>query len=137
MMTNGKPEQALRQTRLRRAVQTLVAVVIVLAFAIAALLTARWDAIVTAAAFSSARGNLTTLRNFLYRMPKGGDLHVHLTGGVYAERYIDWAAADGLSLLVCNMTIVKLPLQNPPPPPCDKATRFPADEKRRAGPGHA
>ena len=79
-MTNGKPEQALRQTRLRRAVQTLVAVVIVLAFAIAALLTARWDAIVTAAAFSSARGNLTTLRNFLYRMPKGGDLHVHLTG---------------------------------------------------------
>jgi adenosine deaminase len=29
-------------------------------------------------------------------MPKGGDLHVHLSGAVYAERFIAWAAQDGL-----------------------------------------
>jgi adenosine deaminase len=28
-------------------------------------------------------------------MPKGGDLHNHLTGAVYAENVIGWAAADG------------------------------------------
>jgi hypothetical protein len=30
---------------------------------------------------------------FLYRMPKGADLHNHLSGAVYAEAYIDTAAA--------------------------------------------
>lgn len=29
-------------------------------------------------------------------MPKGGDLHVHLTGTPYAETYLEWAAEDGL-----------------------------------------
>ena len=33
------------------------------------------------------------LRMFLQRMPKGGDIHSHLTGAVYAESYIAWAAA--------------------------------------------
>ena len=28
-------------------------------------------------------------------MPKGGDLHSHLSGAVYAESYIQWAAAKG------------------------------------------
>ncbi len=31
---------------------------------------------------------------FLYRMPKGADLHVHLTGAVYAETWIREAAED-------------------------------------------
>jgi len=35
------------------------------------------------------------LREFLYAFPKGGDLHNHLSGGVYAESFIRWAAADG------------------------------------------
>ena len=34
------------------------------------------------------------LRQFLQRMPKGGDLHNHLSG-VYAESYLRWAAQDG------------------------------------------
>ena len=29
-------------------------------------------------------------------MPKGGDLHMHLSGAVYAETFLDEAAADGL-----------------------------------------
>jgi adenosine deaminase/adenosine deaminase CECR1 len=28
-------------------------------------------------------------------MPKGGDIHSHLSGAVYAEHYLEWAAADG------------------------------------------
>jgi adenosine deaminase len=36
------------------------------------------------------------MRAFLHRMPRGGDLHVHLSGAVYAERFIAWAAQDGL-----------------------------------------
>ena len=35
------------------------------------------------------------LRQFLQRMPKGGDLHNHLSGAVYAESYLRWAAQDG------------------------------------------
>ena len=32
------------------------------------------------------------LRAFMQRMPKGGDIHTHLSGAVYAESYIEWAA---------------------------------------------
>lgn len=101
----------------------IVAVALLLPAGVA-VLAINWSVIATEMSLAAARENPAALRNFLYRMPKGGDLHVHLSGGVYAERYIDWAAADGLSLLVCNMTIVKLPLDKPPPPPCDKATDF-------------
>ena len=38
------------------------------------------------------------LRAFLQAMPKGGDLHLHLSGGVYAERLVDWAVKDGLCI---------------------------------------
>lgn len=50
-----------------------------------------------ARAFTEARkeGPLA-LRAFLYRMPKGGDLHVHLGGAVYAETWIREAAEDGI-----------------------------------------
>lgn len=29
-------------------------------------------------------------------MPKGGDLHNHLSGAIYAETFIQWAAQGGL-----------------------------------------
>lgn len=48
-------------------------------------------------AFEAAKKNPPALRAFLYRMPKGGDLHMHLSGAVYAENFIDAAAHD----LVC------------------------------------
>ncbi len=32
---------------------------------------------------------------FLKGVPKGADLHNHLTGAVYAETYLDWAKTDG------------------------------------------
>jgi adenosine deaminase len=47
-------------------------------------------------AFQAARGNPLDLRNFLVRMPKGADLHNHLSGAIYAETWIRDAAEDGL-----------------------------------------
>src|SRR5271170_842968 len=47
-------------------------------------------------AFDAARRSPLELNAFLTRMPKGGDLHMHLSGAVYAETFIKDAAADGL-----------------------------------------
>ena len=44
--------------------------------------------------FESVRHDPLLLRRFLEQMPKGGDLHNHLSGTVYGESYIRWAAAD-------------------------------------------
>ena len=48
------------------------------------------------------------LRMFMQRMPKGGDLHNHLGGAVYAETYLEWAAADGLCVDLSIPAILKL-----------------------------
>jgi adenosine deaminase len=47
-----------------------------------------------AAWFDTYRDRPPMLRMFLQRMPKGGDIHTHLSGAVYAESYIGWAAPD-------------------------------------------
>ena len=44
-------------------------------------------------------------------MPKGGDLHNHLGGAIYAERWIDYAVEDGLCVDRTTSTLL--------PPPCD------------------
>jgi adenosine deaminase len=51
---------------------------------------------VTAARFSALRSDHTALRAFLQRMPKGADLHVHLSGAVYAEDLIVWGKDKNL-----------------------------------------
>lgn len=66
----------------------------------------------TARSFEAARGNGGAMRLFLERMPKGADLHSHLSGAVYAENIIDWASADGW----CADRGFFLS-----PPPCDPA----------------
>lgn len=38
------------------------------------------------------------IRALIRAMPKGGDLHIHLTGSPYAETYLAWAADDGLCI---------------------------------------
>ena len=67
----------------------------------------------TARYLESVRSNPVMLMDFLARMPKGGDLHHHLTGAVYAESYIDYAAADGLCIDRVTIKIL--------PPPCEEA----------------
>jgi hypothetical protein len=46
--------------------------------------------------FESIRDNPNELMAFLREMPKGGDLHNHLVGAIYAESFIEWAAEKGL-----------------------------------------
>lgn len=67
----------------------------------------------TALRFDDLRGQPPQLVAFLRRMPKGGDLHSHLSGAVYAESYVDWAAEAGLCV---NRGTWRLA-----PPPCDSA----------------
>jgi adenosine deaminase len=50
-------------------------------------------------AFELAKSETTeplALDAFLLKMPKGGDLHMHLSGAVYAETFLKDAVADGM-----------------------------------------
>ena len=72
---------------------------------------------ITAARFSALRGDHTQLRSFLGRMPKGADLHVHLSGAVFAEDLIKWAVARDLCYQPGNFAIASRP--------CDDDSKFP------------
>ena len=48
----------------------------------------------TARHLDQIRKNPSLLLPFLQQMPKGGDLHNHLDGAIYAEDLIDFAASD-------------------------------------------
>lgn len=52
----------------------------------------------TATYFESIRNSPPQLEAFLREMPKGGDLHNHLSGAVYAESYLQFAIHDGLCI---------------------------------------
>jgi adenosine deaminase len=52
----------------------------------------------TAQELESVGGQPLLLRDFLLRMPKGADLHLHLTGATYAESHIKAAGEDGLCI---------------------------------------
>ncbi len=67
----------------------------------------------TAKYLASVREKPLELMDFLDRMPKGGDLHNHLTGAVYAESYINYAVEDGDCIDRATFKIL--------PPPCDPA----------------
>ena len=58
-------------------------------------------------ALEAARGNPLELRAFLARMPKGADLHVHLTGAVYAESFIRAGAEDNLCVDLATLSFFK------------------------------
>ncbi|MES2124267.1 MAG: adenosine deaminase [Gemmatimonadota bacterium] len=49
----------------------------------------------TARRMELLRDNTPALYAFLRQMPKGGDLHSHLGGAVYAESFLRWAVEDG------------------------------------------
>lgn len=56
--------------------------------------------------FDSIRNSPPQLLALLLKMPKGGDLHNHLSGAIYAESYIQWAADNGLCVNLSSMTLV-------------------------------
>jgi adenosine deaminase len=55
----------------------------------------------------AARENPLQLRHLLLGMPKGGDLHNHLSGAVYAESWIRAGAEDHLCVDVAKLAFVK------------------------------
>lgn len=75
----------------------------------------------TARYLDSIRNRPTLLLAFLHDMPKGGDLHVHLSGAIYAEDLIDWAADDNFCV---DRTTSRL--LGPPCDSCEKYTPKPA-----------
>lgn len=60
---------------------------------------------------NSIRGEPSLLLAFLRDMPKGGDLHNHLGGAIYAESMVDYAAQDGLCVDRSSASLL--------PAPCD------------------
>ncbi len=68
----------------------------------------------TARHLEAIRGQTAAEAVFLREMPKGGDLHHHLSGAVYAESYLRWAAEDGWCVRRSPAAVFA--------PPCDPAT---------------
>ncbi len=65
----------------------------------------------TARHFDSVRNSPAKLFAFLVEMPKGGDLHSHLSGAIYAESFIQWAAESGACINTTTMA-ASLPCQS-------------------------
>lgn len=59
---------------------------------------------------------------FLREMPKGGDLHVHLSGALYAENLIDYAVGDNLCVDRTTSMLIAPPCDDS----CEKYTSKPA-----------
>jgi adenosine deaminase len=75
-----------------------------------------------AAYLQSVRSQPLLALAFLREMPKGGDLHNHLSGSVYAESWIDFAADDGLCVDRTTAVLIAPPCDAS----CDKFTSKPA-----------
>ncbi len=91
-------------------------------------LVARWVVVVALTAFAAAQNTaeqrtaryMESIRQqpplllaFLRGMPKGGDLHNHLAGAVYAESLIDYAAENGMCVDRTSSFVIA--------PPCDSS----------------
>ena len=66
----------------------------------------------TARHLEAIRDQPSLLLAFMREMPKGGDLHNHLAGAIYAESWIDFAAHDNLCVDRSTSNLIA--------PPCDK-----------------
>jgi len=74
-----------------------------------------------ARALDAVRSNPLELRAFLVRLPKGGDLHNHLSGAVYAESWIRAGAEDNLCVDLAALSFLKAQAMTqsiPPQPVC-------------------
>ena len=61
--------------------------------------------------------NVAFLNLFMTKMPKGGDLHHHYPGTLYAETFLEWMEERGWLINPCDLTIL-LPSETPPSPEC-------------------
>ena len=72
--------------------------------------------------FESIRRQPPLRLAFLRDMPKGGDLHVHLSGALYAENLIDYAVSDNLCVDRTTSILIAPPCDDS----CEKYTSKPA-----------
>ena len=72
----------------------------------------------TARYLDSIRKQPSLLLAFLHDMPKGGDLHNHLYGAIYAEDLIDFAATDNFCVDRTTSHLLS--------PPCDSCAKYTA-----------
>jgi len=70
----------------------------------------------TAKYLEAVRHQPGLLLAFLQQMPKGGDLHVHLSGAIYAESMIDWASESALCVDRSTSKLI--------PAPCDSCEPY-------------
>jgi adenosine deaminase len=91
-----------------------------------------------ASAFARAAKNPLELRAFLQQMPKGGELHFHLGGAVYAETILRDAAEDNLCVNLVTHSLAEntgLTKSSPPHAVCAaglvRAETVDADNKLR------
>jgi len=59
--------------------------------------------------FNSQQVNLAQLNLFMKKMPKGGDLHHHYAGSIYAETYLRWVKEENWRIDSCDFTIIQTP----------------------------
>ena len=76
----------------------------------------------TAQYMQTIRRQPLLLLAFLRDMPKGGDLHNHLGGAIYAENLIDFAAQDGMCVDRGTSSLVPAPCDSS----CDKSAAKPS-----------
>ncbi len=50
--------------------------------------------------------NVAALNLFMTQMPKGGDIHHHYSGTIYAETYLDWVKKKDWRINSCSLTII-------------------------------
>ena len=63
----------------------------------------------TAVYLDAIRDQPAKLDAFLRAFPKGGDLHNHLSGSIYAEDFIHWAIEDGLCIDKAKLALAPSP----------------------------
>src|SRR5580693_2376663 len=70
----------------------------------------------TARYLESIRHQPSLVLAFLRDMPKGGDLHNHIDGAIYAEDLIDFAASDNFCVDRTTSRLIA--------PPCDPCEHY-------------
>src|ERR1700719_4023335 len=77
----------------------------------------------TASSLDRIRKQPQLLLAFVRELPKGGDLHNHLDGAIYAEDFVDFAASGGLCVDRTSSRLLA--------PPCDSCETYTAKPAAR------
>ncbi|HEX2835811.1 MAG TPA: adenosine deaminase [Thermoanaerobaculia bacterium] len=94
-----------------------LAVILLFSFALFA------DEATTAARLESLQQDPLLLRRFLEQMPKGGDLHNHLSGTAYAETFLTLAASDGLCIDTQRLALAQCDAESKTQVPASQALK--------------